>query len=103
MGHTTEGQSRAEVNVSPWGSGQPGPIDSWRRTNLPQAPRLHRQLTISDSDLEHCAQTWPEDLEPEETEPKGEKVGKVGVGWGVEMHAAYGEGLVHTRREHLRD
>ena len=54
---------------------------------------LHRQLSIYHSNFEHSVyvnRTGPDDLEPEEAEPKGEKVG---VTWRMEMHANSWEGV----------
>lgn len=83
--------------------------DGWRVTDsslkpprchrppTPKQPRLHRKLKFFNSNLEHGAdvkQTRQDNLETKEAEPKGEKVGDVGVEWVVEVHGSLWEGLV---------
>lgn len=89
MSLTTEGQSRPEVSETTWTSGEIGPMGGQGRTpslNLPRHNKLptskpltlHWQLINVDSDLEHAAQvkqTWPDELEPKEAEPKDERWG----------------------------
>lgn len=80
-------QSMLEVMVATEGPGQPGPrqpgpMDGWSRILLVKPPRLHMQLKSSIPNREHGMHvngTRPDDLEPKEADPKGEKVGKVGV------------------------
>ncbi|KAK1334477.1 hypothetical protein QTO34_005483 [Cnephaeus nilssonii] len=98
VGHTTEGQSRPEVHMTSWGSGEPGPL-SGRRWSPPQKPirfrrppswkllnqqrrialrnsfleptRFCKRFPMCDAYLEHQAHvnhTGPEDLQ--EAEPK---------------------------------
>ncbi|KAF6125229.1 hypothetical protein HJG60_009750 [Phyllostomus discolor] len=95
--HMTKGQNRPKVTVATWRSGDPGPMDGWRRTPPLKLPGLHSQFTISSCSLEHSAHikhTRLNDLEPKEAESKGEKVGEVGVGWGWRCMRAYGKVLV---------
>ena len=81
--HMTKGQNRPEVMVATEGPGEPGPMDGWSRIPLLEPPRLHRQLKSYIPNQEHEGHvngTRPDDLEPKEEEPKGEKVGEVRVG-----------------------
>ncbi|KAK1334603.1 hypothetical protein QTO34_005610, partial [Cnephaeus nilssonii] len=84
VSHTTEGQGQAEVSVATWMSGEPGPVDGWRRTPPPKMSRPNMpttskplspnmQMAIFNSMLKYYASvnnTRPEDLEPKEAEPK---------------------------------
>ncbi|KAK1342011.1 hypothetical protein QTO34_016764 [Cnephaeus nilssonii] len=111
VSHTTEGQRRPEVRVATWGSGEPGPMGAGRRTPPPEPHRPHqpptskplspnRQKALFNSVLQCCAcgnRTRPEDLEPKEAEPKGEKLGR--WGWnGGEVPVSLWGGIVarHT-------
>ncbi|XP_054583337.1 fibrous sheath CABYR-binding protein-like [Eptesicus fuscus] len=99
VGHTTEGQSRPEVHMASWGSGEPGPLSDQRWSppqkplrllkpptwkplsqqrqipifrSLLEPPRLLRKFAACDASLEHQAHanhTGSEDLEPKEAEP----------------------------------
>ncbi|KAK1334491.1 hypothetical protein QTO34_005497 [Cnephaeus nilssonii] len=96
VSHTTEGQGRPEVRVATWAAGEPGPVGGWRRTPPPKPPRPNKpptskplspnmQMAIFNSMLKYYADvndTRPEDLEPKQAEPKGEKVGRCGSGKG---------------------
>ncbi|KAK1342045.1 hypothetical protein QTO34_016798 [Cnephaeus nilssonii] len=87
VSHTTEGQRRPEMHVATWESGEPGPMGAGRRTPPPEPHRPHqpptskplspnRRKALFTSVLQCCAcgnRTRPEDLEPKEAEPKGEK------------------------------
>nr|KAF6374383.1 hypothetical protein mPipKuh1_009602 [Pipistrellus kuhlii] len=85
VSHTTEGQSRPEVRVATWGSGEPGPMGAGTWTPPPE-PQLHRphkpptskplspnrQMARFNSVLQCCGccnYTRPEDHEPQEAEP----------------------------------
>ncbi|KAK1334601.1 hypothetical protein QTO34_005608 [Cnephaeus nilssonii] len=84
VSHTTEGQGRPEVSVATWASGEPGPVDGWRRTPPPKPSRPNMpttskplspnmQMAIFNSMLKYYASvndTRLEDLEPKEAEPK---------------------------------
>ena len=64
-------QARGDCGVATWGSGEPRPVDSRKRTLPPKLPRLHHQLTISDCSLEHgthIEHTGRDDLEPNKAE-----------------------------------
>ncbi|KAK1342079.1 hypothetical protein QTO34_016832 [Cnephaeus nilssonii] len=83
VSHTALGQSRPEVRVATWASGEPGPMSAGR-TPPPEPHRPHqpptskplspnRRMALFNSVLGCCAcgnRTRPEDLEPKEAEPK---------------------------------
>ena len=63
----TEGQNRPKVTVAIKGPGEPRPMNCWKRTPPLKPTRLHWQLKISSSNLEHSAHIkhmGPDDLEP---------------------------------------
>nr|KAF6433878.1 hypothetical protein HJG59_008928 [Molossus molossus] len=83
VGGTTEGQSRPEVSVPTWGSGEPAPLGSWKTALLGQPglrqpptwePLSLQTLFLSfNFDLEpgaYVQHTRAHDLEPQEAEPK---------------------------------
>ncbi|KAK1334527.1 hypothetical protein QTO34_005533 [Cnephaeus nilssonii] len=94
VSHTTEGQGRPEVRVVTWAAGEPGPVGGWRKTPPPKPPRPNKpptskplspnmRMAIFNSILKYYADvndTRPEDLEPKQAEPKGEKVGSTSPG-----------------------
>ena len=114
VSHTTEGQSRPDVRVATWGPGEPGPMGAgtWTPPPEPQPHRPHEPPTSKPlspnrrralfSLVRHCCGcrnlTRPEDPEPQEAEPEGEKVGG-GGGMGGEVPVSLWGGIVarHTR------
>ncbi|CAK6434021.1 unnamed protein product [Pipistrellus nathusii] len=74
VSHITKDQSRPEVRVATWGSGEPGLVSVTRRPPTPKQARVDRQLKIFNCIIEHGAyikRTGPADLEPKEAESKG--------------------------------
>nr|KAF6374381.1 hypothetical protein mPipKuh1_009600 [Pipistrellus kuhlii] len=115
VSHTTEGQSRPEVRVATWGSGEPGPMGAgtWTPPPEPQPLRPHkpptskplspnRRMALFNSVLQCCGccyHTRPEDPEPQEAEPKGKMVGQWGWnGWGGPCELM-GRDCCQTQRE----
>nr|KAF6314912.1 hypothetical protein mMyoMyo1_008687 [Myotis myotis] len=73
VGHSTEGQERPEESVATGGSGDPGPMDGWRRTPPRKPLRLRKSLTwkpLSPNTRRAIFNTRWEDLEPNDAETK---------------------------------
>ena len=75
MCHIINDQSRPKVTMATQNSGEPK--DGWSKTPPLKLPRLHWQLKSPDFNMEqyaHVKHNEVDDLEPKDTEPKGERV-----------------------------